>query len=291
MNNIDIRNPQETDVPFLLNLWENVFGTAGMKAFFQKFYSHDLCIIAEYNNTPAAMGYLVPFGEIMIGSDPILCQMIYSVATLPEFRGKGLGSAVTNELVRHANGKNFPAVVLCPSDDDLFNFYSSNTKFREWFYVDESIYINPNNSIGNFTLTEVHPIDYKVIREELLKGKTYIKNDLISFEYQYQLCNELGGGLFIIGNACAIIERQTDDIIWVKELLIPESDDIRTNNSDLCNEIVSAIAFEFPGSEYIIRKPAYTSTGRRFGMLELNGLSTPVVDRITYLPWYGMAFD
>jgi len=267
-----------------------VFGSVGEEAFFIHYYEPKLCVIAEHDNDPASVGYLVPFGYIQYRQKSVPCAMIYSVATLPEYRGSGYGTAVVNKLIRQAHKLSYPAVVLCPIDDTLFGYYSKRANMCDWFYVNEQVFSSGQVSSDSVLLTEVTINEYNTQREELLKGITHIKHDLYTFEYQTMLCDELGGGLFRIGDSCAVVESQPDGAVWIKELLFPGGTDDFTSNPHLINAL-AAIAHNFPSSKYVVRTPSRIGAGRRFGMISLSDDLLAGLNDSTTSPWYGMAFD
>jgi len=280
-----LRSPSAGEKPQLHNIWDTVFGSIGKDSFFDCFYNEDLCVLAEFEGAAAAVGYLIPTGELVHGSISVPCAMIYSVATLPMYRGMGLGTAVVRELIRSANKLGFPAVVLCPTNDDLFGFYSTRTGMRDFFYIAERAFKRGpagGDPAALKALKEIPANEYLRLREDLLAGSVHIKQDIKSLEYQVMLCNELGGGLFRFGDSCAAVELREDGGVCIKELLTsgPDADDF-----------VSAIAARFPADEYTARFPSDINGGRRFGMLDLQDEVFGDLSKITPAPWYGMAFD
>jgi len=294
MNTVTARSPRKEEIPVLRGIWKEIFGSIGEESFFQHYYNPGLCVLAEFKGTPAATGYLIPFSDILYDGKALRCAMIYSVATLPEYRGKGLGTTVVRSLIDLAHETGFPAVVLCPNSDELFEYYSTRTGLRDWFFVNEQLINKEHVNTGGALAVEISINEYLCQRDELLKGTVHIRHDPNALEYQASLCKELGGGLFRIGDGCAVVECQPDGAVWIKELLTPE---IKTDNNisnPEINDSVAAIARKFPACEYVIRQPSLIGKGRRFGMLALPGSFDDgfgTVYKGSYAPWYGMAFD
>jgi GNAT superfamily N-acetyltransferase len=288
------------EVPLLRRLWSSVFGNIGINSFFSLFFRSELCIVAQYDGILAAMGYLIPSGDIKTETDgsvnekPVKCAMIYSVGTLPEYRSMGLGTIIVNKLILLAGESGYDAVVLCPSEDGLFEYYGKRTKLHDWFYVSESIFTGPSACTHSIFPTEISINEYLSVREKLLDEVVHIRQEEKLFKYQLDLCNELGGGLFRIGDSCAVVERQSDGIVFIKELLMPRKSNNRHYSlfDDKDFYIVFApIANLFPSDKYLVRTPAKTGTGRRFGMLNLCGNVLELSVKNDIAPWYGMAFD
>ncbi|MCL2661905.1 MAG: GNAT family N-acetyltransferase [Oscillospiraceae bacterium] len=300
MSEILTRNPRTDEVPLLKNLWSFVFGDIGIDAFFRLFFKPELCLVVEQNSSLAAMGYLIPSGDIKTVSNAaenekfIKCAMIYSVGTLPEYRSIGLGTIIVNNLITLAGKSGYDAVVLCPSEDRLFEYYINRTKLRDWFYVNERLF--SNLTAGNLSLipVEISIDEYIAFREKLLSEVVHMRLDEHLFQYQLDLCKEFGGGLYRIGNSCAVIERQSGGNIWIKELLMPDTGkSIPNGNLDDAdiNKFLSSIAHIFPADEYLVRTPVKSGSGRRFGMLNLCGRVQKISADNDFAPWYGVAFD
>ena len=283
-----LRSPSPGEKTHLYNIWDTVFGSIGKDSFFDCFYDEDLCVLAEFEGAVAAVGYLIPTGELLHGSISVPCAMIYSVATLPMYRGLGFGTAIVRELIRVANKLGFPAVVLCPANDDLFGFYSTRTGMRDFFYIGEKTVkrrpagVDPADLDALKELKEISANEYLDLREILLDGSAHIKQDIKIFEYQLIVSGELGGGFFRFGDSCTVVEVQEDGAVWIKELL--------TSGTET-DDIISAIAARFPADEYTVRFPSNPNQGRRFGMLDLQDEIFGDPSKITPAPWYGMALD
>lgn len=291
MSNIKIRKPVTGDLPALRDIWRIIFGSLGEEAFFLHFFEPGLCVIVEADNKPAAAGYLVPFGDVVSFSDTIPCAMIYSIATLPEFRGLGFGRVVVSRLITLAYELGYPAVVLCPVEDELFEYYSTRSNLIDRFYVREYIFKS-----GYENNTCIAPVcisidEYITKREELLKDIVHIRHDFKTLEYQVMLCNESGGGLFRIGDFYAVVERQTDKQVWIKELLVPGLTAGDKMFDNIAAGAVASLSGMFPADEYTVRFPTKTGQGRRFGMIAFSDDKNDIIRSHDFSPWYGMAFD
>lgn len=294
MRDVILRNPDENEISKLKALWSEVFSSVGMDAFFNNLYENELCNAVFSGKELCAMGYLVPMGKLLCDGEALDCAMIYSVATAPLHRGKGYAKAVVDELVINARDLGYPVVVLLPSDDALFDFYRKNNGFEDWFYTNEQIYTKaglPELHGKKIFLENISTEDYLRMRESLLSEHTYIKQDVRILEYQRLICDEMGGGLYRIGDSCAVLEVQDDLSVFVKELLSPED-----NHSD----VVGAIADAYPSQHYIVRTPATYGNRMRLGMIKrekkVPAESAPVAPAgspapSAPLPWYGLALD
>ena len=285
--NFTVLHSTEYEMPAIRHIWKTVFGNVEEEnAFFNHYFDHGSCAVVKCENTPASAGHLFHVGDLVCGGSIYPCSMIYAVATLPQFRNRGFGAAVVRDLISFGRCADKSAVVLCPSDDSLFEYYSARTELHEFFYVMEQEYHNIPSNTADTTLSAVSADEYSRLRKNLLTGIPHISLNLRALSYQNILCGIYGGGMFRIetpeGTACAVVEKQSGGIICVKELLTP---------CGCVSTPLSSIALAFPADKYIVRTPAHRSdTGasiRRFGMLSAEITSSPS----DFAPWLGLAFD
>jgi len=287
MIDITTRNPRLEELPFLRNIWKTVFGSDDEDIFFRNHFDPKLCVVATVRDDPAAVGYLLPAGYISYDGLSIPCAMIYAVATLPECRNQGYGAAIVRDLIMLGRSACYPAIVLCPSGDGLFGYYSARTELRDYFFVNEQrITIAPTNA-GVAGLVGVTADEYAALRKPLLAGIPHIDIKPHLLAYQDSLCRLFGGGLFRIdtpgGVSCAVVERQSGGVVWVKELLALSGAE---------EAAITAIAAAFPATEYLVRTPARGTGGqiKRFGMI-----AAPLCKSGSMIegcaPWYGLAFE
>jgi len=297
MNEIIIRNPGDDEIPAIRAIWSSVFGDIGADAFYQLLYDTKMCCVAEYNGVLASMGYLIPTGEIspvMVSAGdnkPVKCAMIYAIATLPGYRGSGLATAIVEKLIDTARTLGYDAVVLCPSNDELFEYYSTRTGLQEWFYLNERVVKSSNIGKSQIPTVKMSLNDYMLMREKLLGKTTHIRQDIKILRYQACLCNESGGGFIRTGDSCAIIERQSDDVVCIKELLTPGVIKNDIEKDKIATKAIASIANMFPADEYLVRYPSMTGEGRRFGMLTMTGSLSVEPASKDMAPFYGVSFD
>jgi len=198
--------------------------------------------------------------------------------------------------------------VLCPSDGDLFEYYSKRTELKEYFYAYEQVldcgHISKHTLSSDriALLREVSADEYIRLRESLLSGVTHIRQEQKIFDYQLSLCKAFAGGLYQLGDSCAAVEAAPDGTVLIKELLtsgINNSgiNNVGINNSGITNsgvtnfDIVAAIASKFPAHSYIVRLASQKGKGRRFGMLGIDPDIVKSTDLCPIEPWYGMGLD
>ena len=312
-----LRHPLTKDIPALRDIWISVFGADDADLFFSRYFNPEFCVAITVGDKPVAAGYLFCAGDAIQGGATLPCVMIYGVATLPEFRNNGFGTAVVRSLIETGYAAGYPAVALCPSEDSLFEYYSARTMLHSYFYIHEQTLKAPLSANANYGIAPVPAAQYGEIRSDLLAGIPHLNHNDLALVYQELLCSLSGGGLFRIktpaGDSCAVIERLTSGSVCLKELLVPPG----SWSDDLVAGILSVIAPAFPAREYTLRSPALFSPSegvdqpvsgmciealapglqrpgpviRRFGMLAApESFLDPAVYE-TGFPWLGIAFD
>ena len=285
MKDVILRCPGKNEIRELQALWSAIFGSVGMDAFFNILFDRELCVAAFNNKELCAMGYIVPTEGLVCREKIHGCAMIYSVATAPDHRGKGYAKAVVKQLAVKAHTLGYPIATLSPSDETLFEFYEKNCGFTDHFYTEEKLYTKtqlrslPN---ANTSPQKVSAETYAQMREDLLGQHTYIRQGSSILEYQRMICDEVGGGLYRIGDSCAVIEVSDDSAIFVKELL---------SRSDNHDEIIAAIAEVYPSHKYIVRTPATSKNSKRFGMVKIEKRNSEDIMPAEPLSYYGLALD
>lgn len=267
---------------------------ADISHFFNAWFSPELTVVIDNGSQPVSAAYILPVGNlVMPDCERINCAMIYAVATRSESRRCGFGEAVTIEAAQIAVQKGFPAVVLKPENDGLFEFYLKHTPFKEYFDVFE-IEFSPGAlslSESQYSISPVGPEEYRWMRCKLLRGSAYIDMDEKSLSYQQYLCSSAGGGMYVLLRAgikvgCAAVERK-QTWVSVKELLL--------DTGCRLADAVSAVSAVFPADKYYVRSP-YENHGANRSHLKRFGMLMPVTGRIEVtstqaIKWYGLAFD
>ena len=183
-------------------IWKSVFGDSDkeVETFFDTLFDPNLAIVANVDSGVIASGYIIPAGTYLCSGHSFKCGMIYAVGTLPEFRGHGYASEVTRALIATGYNAGYEVIVLCPSDDSLFEFYSTRSELREWFFIHERIiearHLISEDAIGSIKLTSITQQEYNSLRNRLLADTPHIELDLKPITYQNALFDTYGGGFY-----------------------------------------------------------------------------------------------
>ena len=236
----------------------------------------------------------MPIGFFVCEEVRVPCAMIYAISTLPAYRGHGFASSVTNMLIEKGHESGHQAVVLCPTNDSLFEFYGNHTTMRDWFYCCETAYdrasLAGKSCVSKAAFCSIG--EYGALRESLLEEFCHIEYDERTLSYQHMLCMQSGGGYVTVssfdGIACAAIERDSENFrrFFVKEFLVDGISDV---------DALTSISILFNADELIVRTPVRAiedhTNARRFGMISSLDLPAHMLGISNHAPFYGFAFD
>lgn len=253
-----IRPSRPGDEPGLKALWRTVFGDPDsyIDAFFTDLYLPGRAVVAEEDDLIASAIYLLPAGTVSGGaSASVPCSYSYALATLPAYRGRGLGGRVTRAAIAQSHAAGYAVNFICPASPPLFTYYEklgyhTRLSIRERTILRESLGEAP----GNISFQPLDVSAYADLREALMPapGVAFSPDYL---RHQANLSYASGGGLFSLslpeGRGAAAIELGPEDIV-VKELLLPEA---------ALSKAAAAIAARFPGRRLHLRMPGGKSGG------------------------------
>ena len=116
-----INSPSLSDLSFLKDLWKEAFGDENefIDCFFELGFSPDRALCAYENEEPISTLY---WFDCEMNGEKI--AYVYGVATRKAFRGRGLSTALMNQLNKLLSERGYSAIVLVPAKKELFNFYA-----------------------------------------------------------------------------------------------------------------------------------------------------------------------
>lgn len=163
---------------------------------------------------------------------------VYAVAVLPEYRGLGLGKALTKAAA--ALGKKLGADFVCtlPASLPLYGWYEELIGVRFALYRrKERFPVRPGPDVRELSAEE-----YNERREALLAPLPHLTLSAPAMHYQQLFCRELGGGLYAVGDGIAVVYREESrGLVW--ELLCPDP---------AMRRVYAAAAAAFVGAEQTV---------------------------------------
>ena len=219
MSDAVIREYRGGDIPEMSALWQAVFGDSEglVNSFLQLLPDMGTAAVAEVNGKIAGAAYAVTGMELVSASGKVqTCGYIYAVAVAPEFRGSGIGRALTERSAELARARGAEVICTLPAEESLYAWYKTilgtECALHRQRFETEAAAVAPVQSLSS--------AEYGQQREALLKGHCYMRPAHTTLEFQRRFCEELGGGLYACGGGicAAYIE---DGASVIKELIAP----------------------------------------------------------------------
>ncbi|MGE4353260.1 MAG: GNAT family N-acetyltransferase [Oscillospiraceae bacterium] len=263
-----LRRFSTADYPGLIHLWHTVFGDD--ESFISHFLTHIIKpaqgFLVEEDGITAAAAYIID-GITVSGRE---FPYIYAVSTLPEYRGRGFGEAVSlacAELIASEGG----IASLHPAEENLYAWYRK-MGFLPSFAVRETSIAVPDKD--GVSLTPLSAAQYGAARRRILFPHIFADFSEALLQWQLSLCGSGGYFAFDGGVLCA----------WKSNthLIVPEL--IATGNAI---DAIAALAHLLDCSECTIRTPAldgYEGFGAKRDFIVSHSNHTPI-------GYWGFAFD
>ena len=276
-------NPGDEDA--LRRVWKAGFGDsdAFIGEFFARFLKPCACLLAEADGAPVSAMYILE-GPVLrpYPGRELISAYTYALATLPAYRGRGIGAAVYKACCEAAFSGGAGAACVLPAEEDLYPFYETAVKNRTASAVREAHYSREELlAVKPSLCARIGAEEYAARRETLLAGRPHGVMPEDFYKWQQTLFGLSGGGFFTVGGGVAAAETE-GSVCYFREFLDP------------CGgaaEAAAAIAAFCPAKDYVVRAPLFFSgpgEARRFVLGALT--REPDVPYPEDL-WWGFAFD
>lgn len=223
MSDTVIREYRGGDIPEMSALWQAVFGDseALVDSFLQLLPGMGTAAVAEVNGVIAGAAYAVTGMELVdVNGKTQTCGYIYAVAVAPEFRGSGLGRALTERSAELARERGAEVICTLPAEEPLYAWYKAilgtECALHRQRFEAEAADIVPVDSLST--------PEYGQRREVLLRDRCHMRPAQTTLEFQHRFCEELGGGLYACGGGICAAYLE-DGAAVIKELIAPGGTD------------------------------------------------------------------
>jgi len=273
------------DEDALRRVWKAGFGDSDtfIGEFFARFLKPGACLLAEADGKTVSAMYILegpvlrPYPGLELAS-----AYTYALATLPSYRGRGIGAAVYRACCASALSGGADAACVLPAEKGLYSFYEAAVKnrtasaVREVHYTREGLLtVRPNLCV------RIGAIEYAGRREALLAGRPHGVMPEDFYKWQQTLFGLSGGGFFAVGGGVAAAETD-GSICYVREFLDP---------GGYTAEAAAAIAAFCPAMDYIVRAPLFFNGPGETRRFVLGALKQEPDQPYPGDLWWGFAFD
>lgn len=238
----------------LADLWHRVFGDpySYIELIFKEEYSNSILCFGEIKGEEVVSAFYLLKNTLKFEGKLYNGVYLYAAATLPEYRGDGLMSALINEAQEYCRENGYDFVSLVPSENSLYNYYSR-------FGFESAMY----RYKGSITHSGKASVACKIIENSnaVLSVRSKYDNNIITFDknaFSYAAdCLKAGGYSFYLlsEDSYALFSKEQKSV----EEFISPTDKLDINGRILCDllpedNITISAPFELPFCEIDIEK-------------------------------------
>lgn len=280
MSDFIIRPFAPADRPALKTLWQIAFDDSEeyIDGFFDRFLTPGACVVADVEGKVVSAMYILsgitayPYRKNILSAG-----YTYALATLPEYRRRGIGAAVY-KAASDAALLSADAACVLPAESGLYPFYEAasgaktlSTAREARFQKSELADIQP--CMG----ARVPALKYAGMRERLLGGMPHVTFPSEFFD----LMEESGTDFLVLGDGLAAAETD-GGICRIRELLVPTGDGMAA---------IAAVATWCAADEYIVRSPVFFDGPGEVRPLVLAVLKVPPSYPMPNDLWWGFGLE
>ena len=185
-----------------------------MRAFFEHVYPFSDTLLSLDNGEIAAMATMIPCEIVAEGQASQKALYLYSLTTLPAFRGRGHARDILD-----AAKQKCAHVFLHAADDSLFAMY----KRLGWRDMMHARYTEMPPAIPQTVFQELGGEEYYRIRELALKNTPHIRWSKRTCCFLHDLLFAYGGGLYAAHQAVIAVQEEKDGILYLGEVFGKEA--------------------------------------------------------------------
>ncbi len=220
-----IRFATYEDVPALMEIRRQCFGEeeAFLRFYFTTRFTETNTLVYVADGAPVASLTLLD-AEVLTPERRFPVAYVYAVATLPQWRRKGLAQALSCYADDYLRGRGVEASLLVPASTDLFDYYAK-LGYATCFYVDRKE--EAKRVMADSVLGESQALlaaDYFRLREKAYaKSGYFVQWSIPALEYALQECRQSGGlalWLRVAGQEGFFLAYPEPERIIIKESLL-----------------------------------------------------------------------
>ena len=182
----------------IMDLWELCFpGERDFAAFFfNKIYRPENALICEDGGQITAMMHLIPF-QMSVGGGSVPAGYIYGVGTHPDFRRRGLSSALMEQAFFEMHLRGVAISVLIPQEKWLFDFYRQYG-FADVFRISRQTVKCEEAQASVTRPARAEDIEnIAALYDQAMVGRNYIRRDAAHWRLIWEEAQLSGGDIML----------------------------------------------------------------------------------------------
>ena len=241
-----IRDHTPSDAAALKALWKTCFedDDASIDSFFELFSSPGACLTAEAEGQIVSAMHILPVQSLYVDRRCILSAgYTYALATLPAYRGRGIGTAVCKACCERVLETADAACVL-PAEPALYPFYEKASGAKPLTFARNARFTRAElMEYPAANAARIPGYQYPGFRESILGGLPHA----VLPEAYYDYLEACGMEFFILENGAAAVET-SGGVCRIRELLDTGRDPMAS---------IAGIRRWCAAEEYTVASPAY----------------------------------
>jgi GNAT superfamily N-acetyltransferase len=213
----------------LKHLWSACFHDSipYINQFFSQRYKPENTLVHRENGRAVAMLTLLPV-TVVTPRGTLPARYVYAVGTLPEYRGRGISSALARQADSYMQAEGCALALVVPATDSLFAFYAQQG-FSTAFYRRRVTW--PVAEIGGEATAAVSPLRdiprfYALREQHFGHSGFFVRWDEDALRYALHECRLSGGDIYRFSGAGTegyIVAEPEGATVCLKEIaLAPE---------------------------------------------------------------------
>ncbi len=228
---MEIRFATKEMIPQVKEIWRQCFGDEEdyMEFYFTHRFTEENMLVCMEDKKPVAMTTFLK-AYLVIGEGEIPVHYAYTVATLPEYRGRGYAKMLLEKGKQHFR----TPIVLEPASESLIYYYEK-LGFRMAFYVAERTILpaeiaeakGEEKGKQEYWLLTVTPDEYVRLRDASFTEIGYIRWDKDAIAYALLENDYADGYAYKVqhhGREDILLFREEENAIEVLETTLSEQD-------------------------------------------------------------------
>lgn len=213
----------EKMLPQLKHIWKECFGDGDdyIKMYFDGRFKCGKCLVYICDDMVCAM--LVMYnGKIVLKDGIQNAHYIYGVATLPEYRGRGISTELLKYAGDYIKSKGSTAV-LAPAEPKLIEFYKKRG-FAESFYIKQAEWTALESDV-QIEYSSLDGSEYKCMRDSFFGSDGYFCWDEQMLDYalsENEFCGGKSHKIIFNSKSYAVLYYVNDVTLYVQESTIPD---------------------------------------------------------------------
>ncbi|HAN43970.1 MAG TPA: hypothetical protein DCP97_01125 [Ruminococcaceae bacterium] len=280
----------------LKRLWRECFGADDkyLNMYFGTRYRHENTLVYLVNQRAAAMLTMLPIC-LAANNKEYSARYIFAVATLSEYRGRGLSTQLLKFADDYMSSNNIAAAVLAPANASLFGFYRQRG-YSTLFNI-KQVTVNCSEincgCCDDILAGDISAQQYAKLRDaSFADASIYAKWDVQQLEYIKTELELFGGGFFSFKKgayiACAALENN-NETVKIKEII--------TDGKITVEEILACICKMFAPQKLVVNMrqssgTIFSSEILPYAMIKwYNNIELPTVENGENKPYISLVSD